>query len=108
MFKESDYQKQALSYFKGVPNVRLKSGKIVDIMTESQVIEVDYISKWAESIGQALVYAYEAKKEPCILYIFNPSLDSKLYFSVEPVLKHLKIKVFLINSYNLSISAIKF
>ena len=57
----------------GEIEVTLADGSRVDCLTSSEAIEVDFSSKWAESIGQALLYARLTGKSPAVLLIVNSS-----------------------------------
>jgi hypothetical protein len=96
---ESFYTNLLIPYFKGVKQFHLKSGKYVDILSKNLAIEVDFTHKWAESIGQSLVYAFESGKRPCIVFIFDYSKDVKLLTGILPVLKRLCITVYTIDVF---------
>jgi len=57
----------------GEIEVTLSDGSRVDCLTNNEAIEVDFSSKWAESIGQALLYAKLTGKSPAVLLIINSS-----------------------------------
>jgi hypothetical protein len=96
-FKESVYRDVCCLSFQGVKEFRLSSGKVIDIVTNIFAIEVDYTHKWAESIGQALQYAYESGKKPCIVFIYDYSKDYALLNSVLPTIKRLYITLYTID-----------
>ena len=54
--RESYYQKKFAEAVNGETEVVLSDRTRVDIVTSTHVIEVDFASKWAESIGQSLHY----------------------------------------------------
>jgi hypothetical protein len=93
-FKEKVYQEKIREIFKGVSDYHLPSGKIIDVLSGVYAIEVDFVSKWAESIGQSLQYAYESGKLPCIVFIYDEIENRILLNSVRPLLIQLNIKVF--------------
>ncbi|MBZ0218085.1 MAG: hypothetical protein K8F25_16130 [Fimbriimonadaceae bacterium] len=69
----------------------------VDCLSATHAIEVDWADKWAESIGQALYYAYETGKEPGIVLVCkNPAEDAakclKHGLMAESTLAHFGIK----------------
>lgn len=103
---ERFYQDHLQLHFKAVNNLRLASGKIVDLINDDLVIEVDFMHKWGEAIGQSLIYAYETKKRPCICFIYDYSKDSALLRSIMPVLYKLCIKVYTIGVFDRSINLI--
>lgn len=50
--------------------VRTRKGKMIDIMTDSEAIEVEWATtKWYESIGQSLFYAIETNRQPAIILL---------------------------------------
>lgn len=52
-----------------------KDGYRVDCLTETHAIEVDFGKKWAECLGQALVYAHATNKKPKCALIIKDSRD---------------------------------
>jgi len=42
---------------------------IIDVLTSTEAIEVEYYKKWHEGIGQALHYAYDTKKQGVLALI---------------------------------------
>ncbi len=49
--------------------VRLPSGKRVDCVNETHAIEVDWLRKFFEGVGQSLYYSAELKKKPGLILI---------------------------------------
>lgn len=98
-FKESTYRDVINMAFQGVKEFRLPSGKIVDIMTNNYAVEVDYVHKWAESIGQSLQYAMESNKKPMIVFIYDYANDYTLLNTVFPLIKRLEIALYTIDLY---------
>lgn len=41
----------------------------IDVLTDTEAIEVDFANKWAEGIGQALYYAVLSGERPCVALI---------------------------------------
>jgi len=89
-----------------VAEVKLPSGKIVDLMDKDCVYEIDFTHKWAESIGQCLQYGYESKRKPCIIFIFDYRHDTLLLNSIIPLLTDLKITVFKIDLFSFQVSTV--
>lgn len=52
----------------GQTEVKIPGGRI-DVMTDSEVIELDFIHKWHEGLGQALHYADATGKEGVLALI---------------------------------------
>lgn len=48
---------------------RTRSGKRVDILTDHEAIEVEWVSKWYQAIGQAGFYAIETGRQPAIILL---------------------------------------
>jgi hypothetical protein len=74
---ESYYQTNFADTINGVREYRLFDGTRVDIVTDTFAIEVDFASKWAESIGQALYYGDMLNKKPGILLVVNGKLEDR-------------------------------
>ena len=53
-------------------NCYLPNGTYVDCISSTHAIEVEFSQKWAEAIGQALMYASELKRRPEIILICRP------------------------------------
>lgn len=104
LFKEKDYQEIVCNKFFGLQNHRLPSGKVIDVLCREYAIEVDYIAKWAESIGQSLQYAMESNRKPCIVYIYDSVQDRLLLQSIQPLLHRLCITVYTIDVLTRTIS----
>jgi hypothetical protein len=47
----------------------LSSGGRIDCLGAHYAIEVDYVDKWAESIGQSLYYAQQTQRKPGIILL---------------------------------------
>lgn len=66
---ESMYRDLWCEEWKGAPEVILYNATRVDCITEDFAVEVDWAPKWAESIGQALLYARLTGKAPAVVLI---------------------------------------
>ena len=66
---ESFYRDMWCAEWRGAPEVILYNATRVDCITEEFAVEVDWAPKWAESIGQALLYANLTGKAPAVLLI---------------------------------------
>lgn len=55
-----------------VQNRYLPNGTYVDCISTTHAIEVEFSQKWAEAIGQALMYASELERRPGIIVICRP------------------------------------
>lgn len=58
-----------------VQNRYLPNGTYVDCISDDYAIEVDWSSKWAEAIGQSLMYASELERLPGIILLCKPNED---------------------------------
>ena len=56
----------------------LPNGTYVDCVTDEYAIEVDFSKKWAEAIGQSLMYAAELERQPGIILICHRDTDPSL------------------------------
>ena len=100
------YRDKLRDILSAVAEVKLPSGKIVDLMSKDCVYEIDFTHKWAESIGQSLQYGYETHRKPCIIFIFDYRKDTDLLCSILPLLTDLKISVFKIDIFSFQVSTV--
>lgn len=56
----------------------LPNGTTVDCVTDDYAIEVDFSNKWAEAIGQSLMYAAELQRLPGIILVCHRDTDPSL------------------------------
>lgn len=56
----------------------LPNGTYVDCVTDDYAIEVDFTNKWAEAIGQSLMYAAELERLPGIILVCRQDMDPSL------------------------------
>lgn len=104
--KESDYTKMVKNHFNGISHCKLDCGLIPDVITAKYAIEVDYTHKWAESIGQSLLYAKVTNRKPLIVFIYDKLRDYKQLDLVLSLLRQLAIRVYVINKYDFSIEEV--
>ncbi|MFC2073874.1 hypothetical protein ACFLR3_01340, partial [Campylobacterota bacterium] len=71
LYKEKVYQEHFCNKFGGVTEYRLKDKTRVDCLLDEYAIEVDFASKWAESIGQSLYYASQTSRKAAVLLIME-------------------------------------
>jgi len=55
----------------GVPEYVLPDRSRVDILTPTLAIEVDWVKKWPEAIGQAVYYGIMTDRQPAILLLLR-------------------------------------
>ncbi len=78
---------------KGVPEYSLPDRSRVDILTNEYAIEVEWLSKWPEAVGQSLYYAAMTGKKPKIIILKKPDDDIKKYLQLQVVANKQNIKV---------------
>ena len=71
---EYEYQAVIHQQVGGQREYRVQNG-IVDILTDDYAIEVEFASKWKESIGQALWYGMQTNRLPAIVLIKKEKSD---------------------------------
>jgi len=55
----------------GIAEARTPDGSRCDILTDTEAIEVEWASKWEESIGQAVLYSIAFDREPVVLLLIK-------------------------------------
>jgi hypothetical protein len=70
--------RQAVLCMGMVQNRYLPNGTYVDCISDEYAIEVDWSNKWAEAIGQSLMYASELERLPGIILLCKPDQDPGL------------------------------
>ncbi len=97
--KEVVYQEYFANVMYGATEFRLDDNTRVDILTEYYAIEVDFATKWAEAIGQALFYAAKTNTRPGILLIMEYETDTRYLERLLLVIsEYIYIKIWTINS----------
>lgn len=66
---ESHYNDRWCDSVEGESEVVMADGTRADCVTDLFAVETDFAHKWAESIGQALLYAELTGREPAVLLI---------------------------------------
>lgn len=75
--RESYYQKEFAKAIGGEIEFVLEDRTRVDILTDTYTIEVDFASKWAESIGQSLHYAKMLNKKAGVLLVVKGNEEER-------------------------------
>jgi len=75
--KEIYYQKGWCEAHEGIMEYVLKDLSRVDCLTKTHAIEFDFASKWAESIGQALLYGVMTGRQAGIVIIVENIKDER-------------------------------
>lgn len=91
----------------GILEYRLRDKTRVDCLTSTYAIEVDFATKWAESIGQSLYYSLETNTRPGVLLITEKKKkDMKYLRRLKRVAKESDIQIWTIDK-NLVIKRIR-
>ena len=61
-------------YLAGQPEARVEFGRI-DVLTDTYAIEIDFLRKWKEGVGQSLHYAAQTGKTACLALIVDEFND---------------------------------
>lgn len=77
MAREADYADPWCAERGGVAEKVLADRTRVDCLLPDFAIEVDYASKWAEAMGQALHYARMTQRRPGVLLILRQPADMR-------------------------------
>ncbi|UYZ08533.1 hypothetical protein CFBP5507_05905 [Agrobacterium salinitolerans] len=106
---ESEYRSR---FCAGMQQERvLPNGTRVDCITDHMAIEVDWTHKWAEAIGQSLLYAAATEKLPAIILVckVDPAGCLKHEYLISEAVAYWKlpITVWLCMPTDISLSACK-
>lgn len=97
-YNEHYYQAQWCNQYNGQMEYVLPDKTRVDCLTKNYAVEFDFVSKWAECVGQALYYADQTNRTPaCVLIIEKPK-DFKYYYRIEKISKDLNLQLWYIKS----------
>ena len=88
---ESYYQKIAAEILDGQTEITMGDNTRCDIVTETHAIELDWKSKWSESIGQSLNYALQSNKRAGIILIIDDVNDTKEAIRVNSIIRHYEL-----------------
>ncbi|SJZ67492.1 hypothetical protein SAMN02745119_01346 [Trichlorobacter thiogenes] len=98
---EKDYQRWWCEKHAGELEYRLPDKTRVDCLTKEYAVEVEYASKWAESIGQALYYGQSTGRKPAVLVIVRDKDDERFLKRLRTVAKEQGIKVWTVRPKDL-------
>ena len=90
---ESFYQHQWCFLNNGKVEFTLPDRTRVDCLTETHSVEVDFARKWAEAIGQSLLYSSMTGKRAGILLILRTPNDDRLLNRMESVIQHFDLPI---------------
>ena len=68
--------------------VRLDDGSRVDLLSQSEAIEVDWAKHWPEAIGQALYYSIKTGRPASIILLVRSDLDQRFVRRCQAVCDH--------------------
>ena len=89
---EKDYQKEWCMANNGELEVVLPDSTRCDCLTNNAV-EVEFASKWAESIGQSLYYSLQTGKRAGIVLIIETIKDRKYLIRLNTTIKHFNLPI---------------
>lgn len=82
---EADYSDKIQSLIGGQREYTVTSGR-VDILTETNAIEVEWANKWKDAIGQSLWYGVQTNRAPLIVLIMRREKDYKYFLQLNSTL----------------------
>ena len=85
---EDDYNRAWCAEHGGQAEVVLADRTRADCVTATHAVETDYAPKWAESIGQALYYAFQTNKRAGIVLIVDPADNGRYLYRLNSVIEH--------------------
>ena len=94
-YHEKYYQTQICNQLDGEMEYVLEDRTRVDCLSDEYAMEVDFAKKWAESIGQALYYAYMTDKKPAVGLIVGKK-DERYLKRLDAIAQRYGIRVFII------------
>ena len=79
----------------GVAEFSLPERTRVDILTTTLAIEVDWVKKWPEAIGQAIYYGLRTDRQPAILLLLRGKPTEEKYLERARIAtREIKLPVF--------------
>ena len=93
--RETVWSKWLATQMGGIPEYILPDRTRVDILTPTLAIEVDWIKKWPQAIGQAVYYGLMTDRQPAILLLLRGKDHELMYLDrAKMAADNLKIPVF--------------
>lgn len=90
---ESAYRDAWCKEAKGITEFRLRDNTRVDCLTKNYAVEVEFASKWSQSVGQALHYARLSGEKPAVVLIIEKPADWDYYWKLVKIAKNKGIEV---------------
>ncbi|MTB51322.1 hypothetical protein [Lewinella sp. W8] len=84
---EADHIRVLGEHFQGATEVHVENGRI-DILTKTHAIEVEWASKWKNSIGQALWYAQQKNVKAGIILLLKERKDLEHFYKLTSTLSY--------------------
>jgi hypothetical protein len=80
-------------YCRGKMEVVMPDNTRCDCVTDYHAIEFDFAEKWAEGLGQALNYGFQANKRPAVYLIIEEPADLVYWIRLNSISKHYGLPV---------------
>lgn len=80
--------------FQAEVEVPVWDGTRCDLLTDEFAIEVDWATKWAEALGQAMYYAIALDRKPAILLLVKDYKDRRYAHRAQAVCSKYGIRMF--------------
>lgn len=93
LHKEAWYQARWCEAANGESEVVMPDRTRCDCVTATHAVEFDFANKWAESIGQALLYGAHTGKRPGIVLIIEKDKDMRYVRRVHRVIQEYGLPV---------------
>lgn len=90
---ESWYQLRWCADAGGRAEKVLPDGLRCDCLTDTHAVEVDFGHKWAESIGQALLYGEQTHRRPGVVLVLETQADVRGLARLRQVVRTYKLPI---------------
>lgn len=90
---EKWYQEKWCTQNNGITEFRFPDKTRCDCLTDTHAVEFDFGRKWAEAIGQALYYGFQADKRAGIVLIIEQPSDQKYWIRLNSVIEYYKLPI---------------
>ena len=89
---ENEWSDLIAEKLKGDREFAVKSGR-VDILTDEHAIEVEWASKWKQSIGQSLWYSFQTNRKAKVILLLKKESDENYARMLRSVILHNELKI---------------
>ncbi len=93
---EAHYQRIWCSEQGGITEYVLNDKSRVDCLTDEYAVEVEFASKWKESVGQSLYYGIKTERKPGILLIMENETDTRSLNKLKIIGEKYNIRIWII------------